>query len=199
MEHSKKMMLVDPNDLRSVKKHHSLLDRDISNVLNLQSASDSEKARLYQQTLARFLINRQAIEADFKEPINVRETPKEKSVEETFISGLPFEQRAKATQVLEDLFAYTPLRWDEKGQLKSDGQVISGSDLPSLISHELQQGEKKTTPIGWDVFTSSLHPNIKIPKLEKKKTKSKVSLPVLTESRKTRSKGRNVNKKWENY
>jgi hypothetical protein len=63
MENVKKMMLIDSNfatgDFRNVKRHYSLLDQNISDVLNRQDIDDHGKLILYRNALTKFLINRQ--------------------------------------------------------------------------------------------------------------------------------------------
>ncbi len=63
MKQAKKMMLVDFDqgiDLRNTKRQYSLLDQNISDVLNQQIVEDHEKAQIYQTALNKFLINRQS-------------------------------------------------------------------------------------------------------------------------------------------
>ena len=72
MEHAKKMMLVDTNfDIGNIKRRHTLLDQNISEVLDRQDLDDREKIKLYQQTLNKYLVNRKLIEKELNRPLKV--------------------------------------------------------------------------------------------------------------------------------
>ena len=72
MEHAKKMMLVDTNfDIGNIKRRHTLLDQNISEVLDRQDIDDREKIKLYQQTLNKYLVNRKLIENELNRPLKV--------------------------------------------------------------------------------------------------------------------------------
>jgi hypothetical protein len=68
---AKKMMLVDASqlDVRNTAKHYTLLDQNISDILERRDISDADKLRLYQSALNRFLLNRQKIEGEVNEPV----------------------------------------------------------------------------------------------------------------------------------
>jgi hypothetical protein len=76
MENVKKMMLIDSNfatgDFKNVKRHYSLLDQNISDVLNRQDIDDHGKLILYRNALTKFLINRQTIEKEIEDPLKVQ-------------------------------------------------------------------------------------------------------------------------------
>ena len=73
MEHAKKLMLVDPTnlDVRNVKRHYGLLDQSISDVLNRRDIDERTKLQLYQAAVNKFLLNRQTVENELKEPVKV--------------------------------------------------------------------------------------------------------------------------------
>jgi hypothetical protein len=68
---AKKMMLVDASqlDVRNTAKHYTLLDQNISDILERRHISDADKLRLYQSALNRFLLNRQKIEGEVNESV----------------------------------------------------------------------------------------------------------------------------------
>jgi hypothetical protein len=68
---AKKMMLVDASqlDVRNTAKHYTLLDQNISDILERRDISDADKLRLYQSALNRFLLNRQKIEGEVNESV----------------------------------------------------------------------------------------------------------------------------------
>ena len=160
------MYLVDSNypDLRNVKKHYSDLDKNVSEVLERRDLKDDEKLALYHQALNKFLINRRAVETELEDkPPKIRlASPKEKRVEDKYLETLQAgEERKKAERVIADVKAYTPLDWDEKGQLVHRGRVVEGSSLPEIVSHRLEIAEKTKSraskkPIGWETFEEYL-------------------------------------------
>lgn len=160
---AKKMMLIDAanfNDLRSAKRHYSALDQNVSNVLDRQDLNDFDKLKLYQHTLSRFLINKQEVENEVSKPVNVQTTEsKPKGLEETLLESFPAREREKVSGVLDDVVAYTPLRWNNKGELISEGRTVKDSDLSKLIAHEFKRTNKsqkgRDAPIGWDVYSKN--------------------------------------------
>lgn len=157
------MLLVDPNyfshgnDFRNIKRHHSLLDQSISDVLNREDVNDYDKLKLYQNALGKFLVNRQNVEFELDKPIKVQtEEPKQPTAKETYLSSLPKTEREKAERVLADVEKYTPIRFTDKGQVNRDGIIIDDSNLEELVTHELKgrhtKGQNK--PAGWDFFSS---------------------------------------------
>jgi hypothetical protein len=76
MQYTKKMMLVDAqnfgNDFRNIKRHLSSLDLGISEILERDDISDRDKLHLYQQSLRKFLLNRQQVENALNTPLNVK-------------------------------------------------------------------------------------------------------------------------------
>jgi hypothetical protein len=68
---AKKMMLVDASqlDVRNTAKHYTLLDQNISDILERRDINDADKLRLYQSALNRFLLNRQKIEGEVNESV----------------------------------------------------------------------------------------------------------------------------------
>ena len=144
------------NDFKNAKRHLSTLDQSISSVLNQQDLPDAEKLRLYQQTLYKYLQNREQVESELDTPVKVsidQITPV-KSAEESFLNSLQDEEKQKAVQVLSDVKTQSPLSFDVKGQLVHDGLTVEGSNLSDLVSHELKQKKGKSKPIGWEIFSN---------------------------------------------
>ena len=64
------MLLVDPDDFRNIRQHHSLLNKSISDV---STRRDEKKLSLHQQTLNKLLVNKRVIERELEEPLKVTE------------------------------------------------------------------------------------------------------------------------------
>lgn len=71
MEHARKLMLVDPAnlDVRNVKRHYTLLDQSISDVLDRRDVDVRTKLQLYQAAVNKFLLNKQNVENELKGPL----------------------------------------------------------------------------------------------------------------------------------
>jgi hypothetical protein len=167
---AKKMMLVDANfgtDLRSINRHYSALDQNITNVLERSDLNDFDKLKLYQHALSRFLISKQEVEGEASKPVSVQSAePTPKKIEDKYLDSLAGDERQKASDVIDDLIAYTPLRWNDEGELLLDRRVLKSSDLTKLVTHELKQRaaasgtskkSRKTAftslpPVGYDTF-----------------------------------------------
>lgn len=162
-------MLIDANfrggsDLRNTKQHYSALDQNVSDVLERADLSDSDKLKLYQHALSRFLIGKQEAEGEANKPVTVQTAAVDKKFEESYLDSLPTDEREKASSVIDDIVAYSPLRWNDKGELIVDKRVVKGSSLDKLVTHELKQQQaspratsfkkaKKIAPVGWDTFS----------------------------------------------
>jgi hypothetical protein len=157
MEHARKMMLVDAtDDLRNVRKHHTALDRNISDVLGRQDLDDYLKVKLYQDALNKFLVSRQTVEDQFQSPLKVQVTePKSTtSIEDKFLEGLTVENREKASNIISDTLSNTPLRWDKSGRiLDGDGRPIEGSNIGDIVLHKIKPPKRSATkPVGYETF-----------------------------------------------
>jgi hypothetical protein len=99
--------------------------------------------------------------------------PTPKNFEEKYLDSLPEDERQKASDVIDDLVAYTPLRWNDKGELLVDRRVLKDSNLTKLVAHELKQRSvagtlrksRKTTattlpPVGYDTFAKYRTPHL---------------------------------------
>ena len=66
-------MLVDPAnfDVRNVKRHYTLLDQSISDVLDRRDVDARTKLQLYQAAVNKFLLNKQNVENELKGPVKV--------------------------------------------------------------------------------------------------------------------------------
>ncbi len=137
MEHAKKLMLVDPADVRNIKRHYSLLDQNISDVLSREDVDDRAKLRLYQSALNKFLINRQSVENELNAPLKVNvtaPTPPQTAHLDTYLASLPTDQKAKVEQLLSTLTvppaaaaAPTPLITFEDKDDDDDLQGLAGA------------------------------------------------------------------------
>ena len=171
MLHVRKMALVDPRLLKSLRENPTPLpdaidttlrdlDAEMTSILDRSDADESEKVRLYNQALLRY---NDMTKARAAKPIPVVvEVKKEAAatmptttlvVEPTDIVGtLPKTLQMKGRQLLSRLSAVT---WNERGELIHKGVAIRGSNAVDLI-HDLLRNRKTPDPVGWQQFANQM-------------------------------------------
>ena len=173
MSHVRKMALVDPRLLKSLRENPTPLsplpdptsnaidttlrdlDAEMTSILDRSDADVSEKVRLYNQALLRY---NDMTKARAAKPIPVVVAVKKEAtatmtmpttasvVEPTDIVGtLPKTLQMKARQLLSRLSAVT---WNERDELIHKGVAIRGSNAVNLI-HDLLRNRKTPDPVGW--------------------------------------------------
>ena len=171
MLHVRKMALVDPRLLKSLRENPTPLpdaidttlrdlDAEMTSILDRSDADESEKVRLYNQALLRY---NDMTKARAAKPIPVVvEVKKEAAatmpttalvVEPTDIVGtLPKTLHMKGRQLLSRLSAVT---WNERGELIHKGVAIRGSNAVDLV-HDLLRNRKTPDPVGWQQFANQM-------------------------------------------
>ena len=168
MLHVRKMALVDPRLLKSLRENPTPLpdaidtalrdlDAEMTSILGGSDADESEKVRLYNQALLRY---NDMTKARAAKPIPVVvEVKKEAAattalvVEPTDIVGtLPKTLQMKGRQLLSRLSAVT---WNERGELIHKGVAIRGSNAVDLV-HDLLRNRKTPDPVGWQQFANQM-------------------------------------------
>ena len=165
MLHVRKMALVDPRLLKSLRENPTPLpdaidtalrdlDAEMTSILDGSDADESEKVRLYNQALLRY---NDMTKARAAKPIPVVvEVKKEAAattasvVEPTDIVGtLPKTLQMKGRQLL------SAVTWNERGELIHKGVAICGSNAVDLI-HDLLRNRKTPDPVGWQQFANQM-------------------------------------------
>ena len=171
MLHVRKMALVDPRLLKSLRENPTPLpdaidtalrdlDAEMTSILDGSDADESEKVRLYNQALLRY---NDMTKARAAKPIPVVvEVKKEAAatmpttalvVEPADIVGtLPKTLQMKGRQVLSRLSAVT---WNERGELIHKGVAIRGCNAVDLV-HDLLRNRKTPDPVGWQQFANQM-------------------------------------------
>ena len=165
MLHVRKMALVDPRLLKSLRENPTPLpdaidttlrdlDAEMTSILDRSDADESEKVRLYNQALLRY---NDMTKARAAKPIPVVVAVKKEAaatipttasvVEPTDIVGtLPKTLQMKGRRLLSRLSAVT---WNERGV------AIRGSNAVDLI-HDLLRNRKTPDPVGWQQFANQM-------------------------------------------
>ena len=168
MLHVRKMALVDPRLLKSLRENPTPLpdaidtalrdlDAEMTSILDGSDADESEKVRLYNQALLRY---NDMTKARAAKPIPVVVDVKKEAaatmpttalvVEPTDIVGtLPKTLQMKGRQLL------SAVTWNERGELIHKGVAIRGSNAIDLV-HDLLRNRKTPDPVGWQQFANQM-------------------------------------------
>jgi hypothetical protein len=181
MEYTKKMLLVDPRVLDSQKEHYSvpdvlsqnlkMLDDDMRNVLERHDVDFENKAKMYNQTLWRYLRRLEQYRDRPLGTVNVRpsddpssdeaDVPSLKeneisSMEKRVLESVPKTMQKKATRLLNLMKTNPELRWNERGEIFYQDQVVKNSNLVDLVNDVLRKRKRVGTPTGWKPFATAL-------------------------------------------
>ena len=170
MLHVRKMALVDPRLLKSLRENptplphptsHAIdttlrdLDAEMTSILDRSDADVSEKVRLYNQALLRY---NDMTKARAAKPIPVvvaekKEASAATAREPTDVVGtLPKTLQTKGRQLLSRL---STVAWNERGELMHEGVAIPGSNAVDLV-HDLLRKRKTSDPVGWQQFANQM-------------------------------------------
>ena len=177
MEHARKMALVDPRLLDTLRspppppatdtlgKKVQALDDEMKTILDRKDLDDGTKVILYNQVLQRYNV---LVDKRIKEPlrvvtVNESEVTSESGSEGTArapISGLeatvlatvPKTMKAKASRLMEHL--KRDIAWTARGELIHEGVPVVGSNVVDLVNDLLRK--RKTAPTGWQPFARQL-------------------------------------------
>ena len=172
MLHVKKMALVDPRLLKSLRENPTPLpdaidttlrdlDAEMTSILDRSDADESEKVRLYNQALLRYndMTKTRAakpipVVVEVKKEATATTMPTTASVVEPadIVGTLPRTLQMKGRQLLSRLSAVT---WNERGELIHKGVAIRGSNAVDLV-HDLLRNRKTPDPVGWQQFANQM-------------------------------------------
>ena len=156
MLHVRKMALVDPRLLKSLRENPTPLpdptsnaidttlrdlDAEMTSILDRSDADESEKVRLYNQALLRY---NDMTKARAAKPIPVVLAVKNEAA--ATMTTMP------TTALVSRLSAVT---WNERGELIHKGVAIRGSNAVDLI-HDLLRNRKTPDPVGWQQFANQM-------------------------------------------
>ena len=180
MEHARKMALVDPrllDTLRSppppptdtVGKKVQALDADMKTILDRTDLDDGTKVTLYNQVLQRYNV---LADKHAKEPVRVLTVNESvtgsgaepgsgsegavrvpgSGIDATVLDTVPKTMHAKARRLMEHL--KRNVAWTARGELIHEGEPVVGSNVVDLVNDLLRK--RKTDPTGWQPFARQL-------------------------------------------
>ena len=169
MLHVRKMALVDPRLLKSLRENPTPLpdaidtalrdlDAEMTSILDGSDADESEKVRLYNQALLRYNDMTKAraakpipVVVEVKKEAAATTMPTTASVVEPadIVGTLPKTLQMKGRQLL------SAVTWNERGELIHKGVAIRGSNAVDLV-HDLLRNRKTPDPVGWQQFANQM-------------------------------------------
>jgi hypothetical protein len=147
MNHTKKLMLVDPKLYRPSMREKSLsaLDNDIDSTLQ-SDLPDDEKAKRYSASLKRFKAY---------EELKTEKTPVIDELESGVLQSVPSNQAYKAKRLIQHIKREPDLDWTKEGELIYKQTKIPNSNIVDLMSDTLKT-KSTDLPIGWEEFARGL-------------------------------------------
>ena len=178
MEHARKMALVDPRMLDTLRslppptdtlgKKVQALDDEMMTILDRKDLDDRTKVTLYNQVLQRYnvLSDKHAKEPTRVITVNVSGTgvgagtgagtegavgaPATTSgIEADVVDTVSKTMQAKARRLMVHL--KRDIAWTARGELIHEGVPVAGSNVVDLVNDMLRK--RKTDPTGWQPFT----------------------------------------------
>ena len=179
MEHARKMALVDPRMLDTLRspppptdtlgKKVQALDDEMMSILDRKDLDDRTKVTLYNQVLQRYNV---LSDKHVKEPVcvvAVNESgagagagagvtegavvaPATSGIEVDVVDTVPKTMQAKARRLMEHL--KRDISWTARGELIHESVPVAGSNVVDLVNDLLRK--RKTDPTGWQPFARQL-------------------------------------------
>lgn len=178
MEHTKKMLLVDPRLMEFTKTSpvpdpmaDSLrdLDHQMRTVLDRNDINVGDKANLYHQTLQRYLkrvdqykdkpLGAVRISSEEKEgAVNTDKDEHEADnfIEKDVLQSVPKTMRTRAERLLHHLKTHPDITWNRRGEIEFQDQLVRGSNLTDLVNDVLRKRRNIEEPVGWKTFAAAL-------------------------------------------
>ena len=186
MEHTKKMILIDPKMLQQQQlqqqnqppipeiKGQSLrkLDSEIGAIAEEPKEEENIHNRIIElnQALFKYLNRFKQYQNDRHAPVPIKLPPGteitktsdvkkegENLIAREIIDTLASKSKKKGEVLLERLKANPDISWNERGEISYQGNEIKQSNMFDLFSEALKkQPSKVNVPIGWDTFSLAL-------------------------------------------
>jgi hypothetical protein len=147
MEHARKLVLVDPMQVRPTIKdvYLSNLDKDISTILNSKT-SDEEKVKLYMESLRKY----RKIDKDMRPT-----PPSTQNMQQEVIDSIQPSLQYKAKRLLDRIKNDNIGEWNNIGELIFRQTVIPNSNIVDLVADVLKS-KSTEHPTGWKEFANIL-------------------------------------------
>ena len=183
MEHAKKMVLVEPRQIEKWKetmldKTLSKLDGEIYEILH-RNAADDEKAKLYSNSLSRYLnIDKPNVVTTFNsidgegdkgvaaaapaaaaaaKVVDAVGVDSWKNAESQVLETVPKKWKSKASKLLTHMRNNNPeITWSSKGELVLNKTAIPNTHAADLVNDLMRKRTTSSTPNGWKQLADAL-------------------------------------------
>ena len=162
MNNVKKMVLVEPRTLKMMKssRHEksliqnvmSELDAEMNFHISRSDISTSEKVKLYNQVLQRYMMYKDKSE---NTPVKVRIEDKKLFTENDILKHASTQRKAKAKELISFIKDNSTIGWSDSGEFGFDDKAIPNSNTKDLIVGSVAK-RKLTKLNGWKEFQGAL-------------------------------------------
>jgi len=184
MNNVKKMVLVEPRvfETMKAKKYEntpiqnvlSELDEEMNKILTRSDLPSSEKIKLYDQVLQRYMVYKDKLNNTVQK---VQIEDKKVYEENEILKGFPNQYLSKAKQLVNFIKSNSSIGWNNTGELMFDEKPIPNTNIRDLVYTAVQKSQPQSKPNGWKVFQGALSalqaPDNFIAKESKPKRKAK--------------------------
>ena len=169
MEHTKKMVLVEPRQIEKWKE--TMLDKTLSNLdtqmydILHRNIADDDKAKLYTNSLSRYLnIDKPSVVTKFETVEKVAaaaaatpdETVKASSIEAQVLETVPKKWKTQAATLLSHMKSIPDLSWTSKGELILKDATIPKTHMVDLVNDLMRKRTTTSAPTGWRLLAEAL-------------------------------------------
>jgi len=126
------------------------VDSKMQHILQDKNLSDYDKEKLFSQELGKYMSMREQKHQE----LNTQMSPHR--IDTDMLTTIPKTFRNKAAALLNYLQADKDIKWDDRGQLIIEGQLISNSHIVDLIHDALRSRKKVGRAKGWRELSSHL-------------------------------------------
>jgi len=155
MESVKKIILVDPRVLANMKQSNtpqpplvkvvSDLDTQMNEALTRTDLSTSEKLRLYDQILQRYMVYKEKLT---EKPAQVVVRENEDFPESEILRGVTKQYKKKTEELLDFIKGNSLLGWNDSGEFVYDDRAVPSSNIKDLIAATARNTKKSRLPVG---------------------------------------------------
>jgi hypothetical protein len=160
MEHTKKMVLVEPRQIEKWKetmldKTLSKLDTQMYEILH-RDIADDDKAKLYSNSLSRYLnIDKPTVLTKFEKKEDELTTTdktqptKPNSIEAQVLETVPKKWKTQAARLLSHMKSNPDVSWNAKGELVLKNAAVPKTHVVDLVNDLLRKRTTASPPTGW--------------------------------------------------
>ena len=163
MEHTKKMVLVEPRQIEKWKetmqdKTLSKLDGEMYEILH-RSIADDDKAKLYSNSLSRYLnIDKPNVVTKFEsgDAAAAAAALGPKLTEIEVMESVPKRWKSQASRLLTHMSVNPDIRWSPTGELILKNTTIPKTHVVDLVNDLLRKRTSSSLPNGWRQLADAL-------------------------------------------